>query len=137
MHPVLSPKGHLSFRHSSKFIHLWNKIPKRAHSCQFRGFKTWCPEILKVPGIVGTHANTSPVCHNTDFIDTNFTGLYSSFYTMKQKVIKNPTIFNIIPWVAGSMGRSSHRPSPSIIFFHNFLQNSLQKSFQFIFFNFL
>ena len=49
-------------------------------------------------------------------------------------VSKNPTIFNIICWVAGFMGRSSHRPSPSIILlFHNFLQNSLQKSFQFIF----
>ena len=26
------------------------------------------------------------------------------------EVCKNPTIFNIIRWVAGSMGQSSHRP---------------------------
>ena len=43
----------------------------------------------------------------------------------------NPTIFNIICWVTGSMKWLSHWPS--IIFFHNFLQNSLQKPFQFIF----
>ena len=46
---------------------------------------------------------------------------------------RNPTIFNIIRWVAGSVGRKTHPPLsdvPSIIFFHYFFQNSLQKYFQ-------
>ena len=48
----------------------------------------------------------------------------------------NPSIYNILRWVAWTMGQMNRRPSvnvPSIIFFHDFLQNSLQKSFQFIF----
>ena len=44
------------------------------------------------------------------------------------------TIFNIIRWVAWSMGRLSD--VPSINFFYNFLQNSFQKYFQFFFFFF-
>jgi hypothetical protein len=43
---------------------------------------------------------------------------------------RNPTIFNIMCWVAGSMGDhliNQVTDVPSIIFFHNFLQNSLQK----------
>ena len=51
--------------------------------------------------------------------------------------ITNPTIFNIICWVAGSLGRMTHRPSvwcsKYFILFHNFLQNFLQKLFHFIF----
>ena len=50
-------------------------------------------------------------------------------------IIKNQSIFNIIRWVAGSMGQMTHRPSvwcSECYFFHNFLQNSLQKQFQFI-----
>ena len=46
----------------------------------------------------------------------------------------NPTIFNIIQWFAGSMGRSSHIPRiwcSKYFLFHNFLQNSLKKSFHF------
>ena len=49
---------------------------------------------------------------------------------------RNPTIFNIIRWVAGSVGRTTHPPSvwcSKYYFFHNFLQNSLQNTFQFIF----
>ena len=49
--------------------------------------------------------------------------------TPQGPIIINPTIFNIIRWVAGSLGPKN---VPSIIFFHNFLQNYLQKSFQFI-----
>ena len=48
---------------------------------------------------------------------------------------KNPSIFNIIRWVAGSMRQTTHRPSvwcSKYFFFHNFLQNYLQKLFQFI-----
>ena len=46
-------------------------------------------------------------------------------------------------YYAGSLGRWAKRivdqasDVPSIIFFHDFLQNSLQKSFQFIFLIFL
>ena len=44
--------------------------------------------------------------------------------------------FNKIRWFAGSVGQMTHRPSvwcsKYYYFFHNFLQNSLQKSFQFI-----
>ena len=58
---------------------------------------------------------------------------------------KNPTIFNIICWLAESLGWMTHRPSvwcsstkrlmfQVLFFFLNFLQNSLQKSFQFFFF---
>ena len=50
---------------------------------------------------------------------------------------RNPTIFNIIRWVAGSLGRTTHWPSvwcsQYYFFFHNFLPIFLQKSFQFIF----
>ena len=45
----------------------------------------------------------------------------------------NPTIFNIIRWVGGSLGRWSHRPSVWCSKYYNFLQNSLQKLFQFNF----
>ena len=45
----------------------------------------------------------------------------------------NPTIFNIILWVVGSLGQMSDVPS---FFSHNFLQTYLQKSFQFNFFEF-
>ena len=50
---------------------------------------------------------------------------------------RNPSIYNIICWVAWTMGQTNHRPSvwcSKYYFFHDFLQNSLQKSFQFIFF---
>ena len=46
-------------------------------------------------------------------------------------------IFNIIRWFAGSLGQMTHQPSiwcSKYYFFHDFLQNSLQKSFQFIFY---
>ena len=52
---------------------------------------------------------------------------------------RNPTIFNIIRWVAGSVGRKTHPPLsdvPSIIFFHNFLQKFLQKIVSIYFFYF-
>ena len=41
----------------------------------------------------------------------------------------NPSIFNILRWVTGLMGQTTHRQSIwcSKYFFHNFLQNSLQK----------
>ena len=49
-------------------------------------------------------------------------------------VVRNPTIFNIIrctgslgPWDDHLINQASD--VPNIIFFHNFLQNSLQKSF--------
>ena len=46
----------------------------------------------------------------------------------------NPTIFNIIRWVAGTNDSSTKRLMFQVLlFFHNFLQNSLQISFQFIF----
>ena len=48
----------------------------------------------------------------------------------------NPSIYNIIRWVAWTMGQTNRRPSvwcSKYNFFHDFLQNSLQKSFQFIF----
>ena len=49
---------------------------------------------------------------------------------------KNPTIFNMLRWVTGSLGQTTHRQSVwcSIYYFIflNFLQNYLQKSFQFI-----
>ena len=54
-------------------------------------------------------------------------------YIQQVQVSLNPTIFNIIRWVAGLLGhRLIEQASevPSIIFFHDFLQNSLQKSFQ-------
>ena len=43
-------------------------------------------------------------------------------------MILNPKIFNIIQWVAGCMGRSSHWPSvwcSTYNFFHNFLHQML------------
>ena len=48
----------------------------------------------------------------------------------------NLSIYNIICWVAWTMGQTNHRPSvwcSKYYFFHDFLQNSLQKSFQSIF----
>ena len=60
--------------------------------------------------------------------------LWVVFFIMEEYL--NPTIFNIIHWVAELIGRSSQGSSsdvPSTIFFHNFLQNYLQKSFQFFF----
>ena len=50
--------------------------------------------------------------------------------------IKHQSIYNIIRWVAGMMGQRNRRPSvwcSKYFFFHDFLQNSLQKSFQFFF----
>ena len=47
----------------------------------------------------------------------------------------NPLIYNIICWVAWRMGQTNRRPRlwySKYFFFHDFLQNSLQKSFQFI-----
>ena len=48
---------------------------------------------------------------------------------------RNPTIYNMICWFAGSLGQMTRQPSvPCIIFFfHEKLQKSLQKPFQFIF----
>ena len=49
---------------------------------------------------------------------------------------KNPTIFNIIRWVAETNDSSTKRLMFQVLlFFHNFFQNSFQKSFQFIFLN--
>ena len=46
----------------------------------------------------------------------------------------NPTIFNIIRWVAGTNDSSTKSLMFQVLFFfYNFLQKSLQKSFQFIF----
>ena len=47
----------------------------------------------------------------------------------------NPTIFNIIHWVAWTNDSSTKCLIFQVLFFffHNFLQSSLQKSFQFIF----
>ena len=47
---------------------------------------------------------------------------------------RNLTIFNIIRWVAGSMGQTSD--VSSIIFFHNFLQNSFKNPFNLFSYNF-
>ena len=55
---------------------------------------------------------------------------------LPQSSIWNPSIYNIIRWVAWIMGQTNRRPSvwcSKYYFFHDFLQNSLQKSFQFIF----
>ena len=50
----------------------------------------------------------------------------------------NPSIYNIIRWFAGPMGQTTHQPSiwcsKYYFFFHKILQNSLQKSFPFLFF---
>ena len=52
-------------------------------------------------------------------------------------VLRNPTIFNIIYWVAGTKDSSTKRLMFQVLFFfHNFLQNSLQKSFQVTFFSY-
>ena len=51
-------------------------------------------------------------------------------------MIINASIFNIIRWVAWTMGQMNRQSSvwcSKYYFFHYFLQNSLQKSFQFIF----
>ena len=48
----------------------------------------------------------------------------------------NLSIYNIICWVAWTMGQMNHRPSvwcSKYYFFHDFSQNSLQKSFYFFF----
>ena len=52
----------------------------------------------------------------------------------------NPSIYNISCWVAWTMGQTNRWPSvlcSKHFFFHDFLQNSLQKSCQFIFIFFL
>ena len=50
----------------------------------------------------------------------------------------NLTIFNIICWVGGTNDSSTKRLMFQVLlFFHNFLQNSFQKSFQFIFLFFI
>ena len=46
---------------------------------------------------------------------------------------RNPSIYNIIRWVAWTIGQTNRRPSvwcSKYYFFHDFLQNSLQKYFQ-------
>ena len=51
-------------------------------------------------------------------------------FTVVVRETRNPTIFNIIPWVAGSLGQTTHQTSiccSKYYFFHNFLQTSLQK----------
>ena len=58
------------------------------------------------------------------------------FWWVASRNIKNPTIFNIICWVTGSLGPMTHRLSvwcSNYYFFHNFLQILCKKSFQFIF----
>ena len=50
----------------------------------------------------------------------------------------NPSIYNIIRWFAGPMGQTTRQPSvwcSKYYFFTKNLQNSLQKPFQFFFFN--
>ena len=48
--------------------------------------------------------------------------------------LKNPTIYNIIRWFPGTNDSSTKHLMFQVLFiFHNFLQNSLQKSFQFNF----
>ena len=80
-------------------------------------------------------------------ISTNFSFRISTSdaYALANKInsgwvislFKNPSIYNIIRWVAWTMGQTNHRPSiwcsKYYYFFHDSFQNSLQKSFQFIF----
>ena len=64
---------------------------------------------------------------------------YQMFFSITRIISshsRNPTIYNIIHWFAGSLGQMTRRPSvwcSKYIFFHDFLQNSLQKWFQCIF----
>ena len=58
-----------------------------------------------------------------------------SFACRKRKQTRNPSIYNIICWFAGPMGQTTRRPRfwcSKYYFFHEILQNSLQKPFQFI-----
>ena len=56
-------------------------------------------------------------------------------YNQDHLFFSNPSIYNITRWFAGSFGQTSHRPivwcSKYYYTFHNFLQNSLRKLFQF------
>ena len=66
-------------------------------------------------------------------VNTNV--LFVDFWTSKEtNEPRNPTIFNIIRWFGGSQGRMTNLMFQVLFVFHNFLQNSLQKSFQFIFY---
>ena len=82
--------------------------------------------------------------HESNQVEGGLLGLkhYPSFYKLYSKmenwIIWNPTIFNIIRWVAGTNDSLTKRLMFQVLFFfHNFLQNSLQKSFQFIYFIFI
>ena len=61
-------------------------------------------------------------------------------FTNSTKLFKNPSISEILRWVAGTMGQMNCWPSvwcsKYYFFFHDFLQNSLQKSFQLFIFYF-
>ena len=126
MHPVLSPKGHLSFRHSSKFIHLWNKIPKRAANSagsKHDVLKFWkCQTSL---ALMLTHALfTITRISLTQILLVSIP--HSILWNRKSSKIQQ---YNTLSrWVDGMIVSST---KPKYYFFHNFLQNSLQKSFQF------
>ena len=58
-------------------------------------------------------------------------GIPTQQYLTANKIFinKNPTIYNIIRWLSGSLGQTTKRLMFQVLFsFHNFLKNSLQKS---------
>ena len=91
---------------------------------------------------------TLPICQNRQMIVSTVRPLIYSLaclritvctpYPVKsKKASKNLTISIIIRWFLGSPGQMTHRPSvwcSKYYFFHDFLQNSMQKWFQCIFF---
>jgi hypothetical protein len=59
--------------------------------------------------------------------------IYKFQYFNDKDESKNLTIFNIILWVDSTNVSSTKCLTFQVLFFHDFLQNSLQKSFQFMF----
>ena len=64
-------------------------------------------------------------------------GVWSRHLDLLFFLSSNPSIYNIIRWISWTMGQTNRLlsvwRSNHYFFFHDFLQNSLQKSFQFIF----
>ena len=71
--------------------------------------------------------NTAAFVGNQDIID-----LLSKYYQDKNPPNEKGTNYKI-RWVAGTIVSFTKRLMFQVLFFHIFLQNSLQKSFQFIF----
>ena len=123
----------------SEFSYLPMALQKEAEQRYF--FSSYPPSSLAIYFL----ENFWSITHSRqEFSSSSFSIQYHCYITVTLLIIstlnRNPSISNILRWVAGTMGQMNRRPSiwcSKYFFFHDFLQNSLQKYFQSICLSFL